>query len=117
MRRRPPRSNLTDPPFPYTTLFRSPLPTEGGRRRRERSSEHGGENRDRPAAQRFRELRILGAGPRIDVSWGSGISEYLPGPSRRGPRRPIGTLHGTADRKSTRLNSSHYCASRMPSSA
>src|SRR3546814_9629468 len=26
-------------------------------------------------------------------------------------------LFATADRKSTRLNSSHYCASRMPSSA
>src|SRR3546814_6246718 len=25
--------------------------------------------------------------------------------------------HGIGDRKSTRLNSSHYCASRMPSSA
>src|SRR3546814_9989523 len=27
------------------------------------------------------------------------------------------TLVGSLDRKSTRLNSSHYCASRMPSSA
>src|SRR3546814_5277855 len=44
----------------------------------------------------------------------------------RGPQRKIDTalngfeqhIDGTAlDRKSTRLNSSHYCASRMPSSA
>src|SRR3546814_3932098 len=49
----------------------------------------------------------------------------------RGRRRPVLTNHrvrtqssrtaglpsGTSDRKSTRLNSSHYCASRMQSSA
>src|SRR3546814_6919341 len=29
----------------------------------------------------------------------------------------VGTLSVLLDRKSTRLNSSHYCASRMPSSA
>src|SRR3546814_5786518 len=29
----------------------------------------------------------------------------------------LGDLVAQADRKSTRLNSSHYCASRMPSSA
>src|SRR3546814_9803094 len=29
----------------------------------------------------------------------------------------IGAIAATPDRKSTRLNSSHYCASRMPSSA
>ena len=37
------------------------LPTEDGRRRHDRSAEHSGENRARPAAQRLRELRILGA--------------------------------------------------------
>src|SRR3546814_9000024 len=29
----------------------------------------------------------------------------------------LGLLTGILDRKSTRMNSSHYCASRMPSSA
>ena len=37
-------------------------------------------------------------------------------------RDHVGRVHGlclrmTRDRKSTRLNSSHYCVSRMPSSA
>src|SRR3546814_10092735 len=33
MIRRPPRSTRTDTLFPYTTLFRSPLPRAGGRAR------------------------------------------------------------------------------------
>src|SRR3546814_10778268 len=48
------------------------------------------------------------------------LAEYLDGydlrEDRKGPLfRTI--ARGTKDRKSTRLNSSHYCASRMPSSA
>src|SRR3546814_17047790 len=34
MRRRPPRSTPTDTLFPYTTLFRSPLPNRPGKARR-----------------------------------------------------------------------------------
>ena len=45
------------------TIHAHPLPPEDGRRRHDRSAEHSGENRARPAAQRLRELRILGAGP------------------------------------------------------
>src|SRR3546814_11075712 len=32
MIRRPPRSTRPDPPFPYTTLFRSPLPADDPQR-------------------------------------------------------------------------------------
>ena len=52
------------------------------------------------------------------------VSIQVPTPSGRGPRRPSGASsdsrrrhRATADRKSTRLNSSHSIASRMPSSA
>src|SRR3546814_10597481 len=39
-------------------------------------------------------------------------------PSELAPIEDRGTIIGVGiDRKSTRLNSSHYCASRMPSSA
>src|SRR3546814_9447280 len=40
---------------------------------------------------------------------GIGIGLYM--------ARALARLQGGEDRKSTRLNSSHYCASRMPSSA
>src|SRR3712207_8969630 len=80
MIRRPPRSTL----FPYTTLFRSGLP----RRHRPRD----------PAARRRRGQRrhpageLLGARPHA-------------ADRRRSGRRPPAV--GGADRKSTRLNSSH----------
>src|SRR3546814_2028383 len=50
-----------------------------------------------------------------------GLADYVHaqiasvGPAPRIP--PLRLLAGLEDRKSTRLNSSHYCASRMPSSA
>src|SRR3712207_7637644 len=90
MIRRPPRSTL----FPYTTLFRSHVSGELCRIGIAGS----------PAAvwDVFRE------GGKI--SWGRGtagdVEAVLPSPTgapgRRGPR-----LRPTADRKSTRLNSSH----------
>ena len=36
---------------------------------------------------------------------------------RRAPDAVLGLATGSTDRKSTRLNSSHQCLSRMPSSA
>src|SRR2546426_5568044 len=81
MIRRPPRSTL----FPYTTLFRSPL----------RHDRPGAEfpDRDRrrhqPRRRRVRRPRRLRGRP----------------PDRRGG------LAGVADRKSTRLNSSHLVIS------
>src|SRR5260221_14527574 len=79
MIRRPPRSTL----FPYTTLFRSPA--DGGR-----------------AAHQLRALAPL----RRHL-----LGRSLPGRAartQRGKRRPAGRAAATrADRKSTRLNSSH----------
>src|SRR3546814_1487559 len=98
MIRRPPRSTRTDTLFPDTTLFRSQqlpfvhflVPPVSGAERQVLLPKH----RDKHAASRG-SLR----GRRSE-------SDRSPCPARR--RR---------DRKSTRLNSSHSCASRMPSSA
>src|SRR3546814_19789252 len=79
MIRRPPRSTRTDTLFPYTTLFRSP---------------YG------PFAQQRLPVRDL-----------AGLAIHHP---RRRPARLVGHVPrsavrrvGRADRKSTRLNSSH----------
>src|SRR3712207_8924782 len=78
MIRRPPRSTL----FPYTTLFRSRLPL---RRRRRGRRAHG--------PQRRREDDAAAPGGGSDLAH-----------PRTGARDGSG---GDADRKSTRLNSSH----------
>src|SRR3546814_2998722 len=107
MIRPPPRSTRTDTLFPYTTLFRSV---------------------DQQAGD-FEEARLLGqlfdrvatvqqhAGVAVDVG------DRRPARSGSGEAGVVGEAAGfpgqlgDLDRKSTRLNSSHYCASRMPSSA
>src|SRR3546814_4800027 len=102
MIRRPPRSTRTDTLFPYTTLFRSDL-------------------------RAFRFGRRPG-GPAVGVPPMTSLLQTL---KSRFDNRPD-SEHGQAltrvamlvvvlaylqDRKSPRLNSSHYCAPRMPSSA
>src|SRR3546814_12200289 len=94
MIRRPPSSTRTDPLFPDPTLFRSQRVRQGHISREEEfghQREHGGPDR-RP--------RIGGDGVK-----GGGLAHQPRGRDER------------QDRKSTRLNSSHSCASRMPPSA
>src|SRR3546814_3347931 len=125
MIRRPPRSTRTDTLFPYTTLCRAGLD--------EASPQGVLTTADLLEAQRTVRripvgegvldaiLRLVRAG-RPDESALPGISEQVAwGP---GPRASQALMLATraralldGDRKSTRLNSSHYCASRMPSSA
>src|SRR3546814_11918238 len=100
MIRRPPRSTRTDTLFPYTTLFRADHHVRIGQR----------EVEDHPlkvwkgSGVRDEEVEIRGIGREQD--------------ERAEARRTDGiALRHRLDRKSTRLNSSHYCASRMPSSA
>src|SRR3546814_1827246 len=92
MIRRPPRSTRTDTLVPYTTLFRSGL-------RGRRDEGHRDERRLRAHLPRL--CRAAGAFLHAGA-------QPAPSPGRTRPRR---------DRKSTRLNSSHYCASRMTTSA
>src|SRR3546814_5847363 len=91
MIRRPPRSTRTDTLFPYTTLFRSVRP--------------------RPDAE-----VLLPAEGDDQLPLREGADQ--PALPRRARAAPLSQRRGALqDRKSTRLNSSHQCASRMPSSA
>src|SRR3989442_5384783 len=82
MIRRPPRSTL----FPYTTLFRS----RQSRRVLSRQSDGAASARNEHALRRIERER------RVDV-----------GAKQRGRIDGHGRIDWTADRKSTRLNSSH----------
>src|SRR3546814_10310903 len=59
--------------------------------------------------------------PKLRMSSAPSVADFenLNAPRPKGPQRHRSTRHAgeQEDRKSTRLNSSHYCASRMPSSA
>src|SRR3546814_20310158 len=94
MIRRPPRSTRTDTLFPYTTLFRSAA---------------------LELAQDGEDL-VGGALLHLRHHRGGGASHEALADSQGGPAG-IGSRQGREDRKSTRLNSSHQCAPRMPSSA
>src|SRR3546814_3897581 len=115
MIRRPPRSTRTDTLFPYTTLFRSvgllgcdllfhPLGL------RLQVGEIFFQLVDTEAVE-ILGLRLLLA--RLQVVEIHGSASSLPRPALAFEGRTI----LTPDRKSTRPNSSHSCASRMPSSA
>src|SRR3546814_1395726 len=121
MLRRPPRSTRTDTLFPHTTLFRS-------------SNESGlGMHCDIVVAANpdsdgiaylvggnvldgvtMRLLRLTPGGQFADLPM---RSPGAPACSPDAPSACNASRQDWADRKSTRLNSSHYCASRMPSSA
>src|SRR3546814_3628332 len=113
MIRRPPRSTRTDTLFPYTTLFRSiglDDPDIGGA---EAAAQPAVQQRAAHLAatdQQRRSPEIHNAGRFMVSSWGviGGIASSLAdGLQHRGDER--------LDRKRTRLNSSHSCASRMQS--
>src|SRR3546814_4206172 len=128
MIRRPPRSTRTDTLFPYTTLFRSrvfilpPSLRELERRLRARATDSDeviAARMERAAAEIghwdgydyvlinkdieacFEQVKTILAAERLRRSRQTGL---------------IGFVRSLA-RKSTRLNSSHYCASRLTSSA
>src|SRR3546814_20902689 len=98
--RRPPRATRTYTLLPYTTRFRS-LWTLGA----DAIARLGDE------AQRDRWLPALSRG---EARVAFALTEPDSG-SDAAALRSRGAVDG--DRKSTRLNSSHSCASRMPSSA
>src|SRR3546814_20957600 len=98
MIRRPPRSTLTDTLFPYTTLFRSPRGSENASQceRVGTSVESLGfvaeVAHDVDGAALMPEREVV-RHPRVRKE-----QHHAPGPEQRRPQ---------ADRKSTRLNSSH----------
>src|SRR3546814_14329552 len=119
MIRLPPRSKRTYTLFPYTTLFRSIVSV---------SVAHTGD------VGEARHQRLFDALSQGDIdhaatmattaesqhhqTLGGNRFQRHPALVRRQLRIDFGIDHMTqTDRKSTRLNSSHSCASRMPSSA
>src|SRR3546814_7140997 len=133
MIRRPPRSTRTDTRFPYPTLFRSRLPPAGI------SAVRGGDGRIEFGIGQGRESleRLAGCGVHGLIDHGLHLNLAVAvargdGPSAPAPRettssdqscvRPDALFsaiqrfsssvpsRGGKDRKSTRLNSSHYCA-------
>src|SRR3546814_14157357 len=102
MIRRPPRSTRTDTLVPYTTLFRSTLSSVVGLRTQVpgdafTASVLGTERSGNGVVVREDGI-ILTIGYLVTEAETTWITD-------------------NRDRKSTRLNSSHSCASRMPSSA
>src|SRR3546814_3226069 len=102
MIRRPPGSTRTDTLFPYQTLFRSPKAAWQIRTCRKRKA--------LPAR------RYAGAGRAVSSLNGLFGCFFAFG-LRRVAFRALESRGRREDRKSTRLNSSHKCATRMPSSA
>src|SRR3546814_17589205 len=104
---RPPGSTLPDTLFPYTTLFRSPADDKhldsAIADMKNVGNRFGGSITAAQFLQRFIEN---------DTPWA-----HLDIAGTVWADKPGATWDKGADRKSTRLNSSHYCASRMPSSA
>src|SRR3546814_7898883 len=109
MIRRPPRATRTDTLCPYTTLFRSiggqvgtVLLLARGARHRDPGRQLVAEaSRIEVRLNRF-DRRLAGAHDRLLPSdwWGRGQPMLRPPPRRD-------TVRDSADRKSTRLNSSH----------
>src|SRR3546814_12818554 len=110
MIRRPPSSTRTDTLFPTTTLFRAYAWDGDAIRRQVRDDGRGTENPNAGnglAGMRER-LATYGGELEVESAPGQGFALSL--------RLPRGSGAGLGDRKSTRLNSSHSCASRMPAS-
>src|SRR3546814_1058479 len=113
MIRRPPRSTRTDTLFPYTTLFRS----DGFTDELAKGVVDLALERAELAATGLHQFMLFGennATPeRSHVDFSIEDQERTQ-PVHPAPRMGTCFIHG--DRKSTRLNSSHSCAARMPSS-
>src|SRR3546814_1722741 len=135
MIRRPPRSTRTDTLFPYTTLFRSPVIFLNAPLMGQRLGYPDLSGLDllelwafvHPA--RFVVPTPKGFGRALNLFIGNGelAESDIPAlyhaaaeallTTLESPRWPEREGAWTADRTSTSLNSSHYCASRLPSSA
>src|SRR3546814_7793185 len=140
MLRRPPRSTRTDTLFPYTTLFRSklkaiwilctnPLTSLPNARKIEQALKNAKfvvvqEISNKPQTLDYADVILPAAG------WAekegtmtnserriSHLHKIIDPPGEALPDAEIICRFAQKDRKSTRLNSSHSCASRMPSSA
>src|SRR3546814_7235436 len=122
MIRRPPRSTRTDTLLPYTTLFRShpgdPAAIQAEMDRISASREASQPLRSKTGGSTFKNPEGRKAWQLVDAAGCRGLMVGGAQVSEKHTNFLINTGTATsADRKSTRLNSSHYCATRMPSSA
>src|SRR3546814_13150488 len=126
MLRRPPRSTRTDTLFPYPPLVRSV--EAGGQAVAEPAFLGIAQHRIRRVARvdAIAVARLLAQADAAIAALVEDMKAHQPAEIEASIRlryAAIGELahpHGAMfvpDRKSTRLNSSHYCASRLPSSA
>src|SRR3546814_10399791 len=117
MLRRPPRFTRTDTRFPYTTLFRSAAEPEIGEALTRYLAEdgirviggieyHAAEKTESGIRLRARQNGQTVALDAERVLIATGRTPNIEG---------LGLEEAGIDRKSTRLNSSHKCATRMPS--
>src|SRR3546814_1671618 len=123
MIRRPPRSTRTDTLFPYTTLFRSKARIEVLQKLRAALDEGVAARTvelDEDERALVRELFLLTLKPVMYVANvledGFEDNPHLDAVRERAAAEGAAVVP-VSDRKSPRLNSSHLCASRMPSSA
>src|SRR3546814_3807155 len=129
MIRRPPRSTRTDTLFPYTTLFRS---LDGTREYGEARTDWAvhvalainGKPAVGPVALPGLDLVLRSDRPQPPPAANSPlrmlVSRTRPAPEAVAVAERLAAALlplGSAARKSTRLNCSHQCATRMPSSA
>src|SRR3546814_11038247 len=113
MLRQPPKSTRTDTLFPYTTLFRSADLFVRPVADREIGPPLRICRGDRPVRLADRK-----APPGLVVAEGGPCAMHAERVARLGRRRRMAGCHNPpGDRTSTRLNSRHQCATRMPSSA
>src|SRR3546814_7885077 len=108
---RPPRSTRTAKLLPYTTLFRSPGRIGRSPPRRGRTPAGGGMPRKAADGSDSVEMPVLGQRSELVAQLVETVALLTQHTTIHGRIE----LHG--DRKRTRLNSSHSCAYRMPSSA
>src|SRR3546814_9935035 len=104
MIRLPPRSTCTDSLFPYTTRFRS---------RADLDHDAAALVAEHHRKQAFGVVTTERERVGVADTGGGDLHQHLAGARRI----DVDLDDLQRDRKSTRLNSSHYCASRMPSSA
>src|SRR3546814_6507733 len=114
--RRPPRSPRTYTPFPYTTLFRSPMPPNISDTCIIMKPKSEWPDRRLPKAELIAKVEtvlesIPGGAFEITQPIQIRFNELI-----AGVRGDI-AVKVFGERKSTRLNSSHYCATSIPSSA
>src|SRR3546814_9647342 len=116
MLRRPPRSTRADTLFPYTALLRSQAAGVAAVRAGAAVSVVDEACRAVIAEAGWDDAFVHGTGHGVglDIHESPRVSGTSTASLADGH---LVTVEPGVDRKSTRLNSSHYCASRLPSSA